>query len=632
MLQKINERIQGLVAWIIVLLVVITFAMFGIDYYMQSKRDGANVAQINGEAISKHEFDLQFRRLTQFKNATHWNAMRENQLKAQVLNDLILNSLSLQSAKLNGFAVNPNQANAAIVSIPQFQMDGHFNSMKYAQALNGAFFTPESFQREVQQGMLLNQQRFAFIGTAFALPNEIEQFVKLYMQTRDYSYTRIPALKFVDQAGVKQTEIESYYNKHQDVFLSPEMLSVKYVRLSLPELKEKIKINAKEITQYYNDHQTQFMLPAQWDLENIVIGFSDKATQEEQARALKFAEKLSARFNKNPKAFIEFVSKVKRGELKENSLTLSSAELPTIYAGQTNLDAELVDLNKPDMVSAPIRTSRGYELFRCRAYQPSRFKELKDVQKQIAEILANEKAQTLFNQMMDRLSELSFQHPDSLEKIAKKLKLVIHESPVFSKRGGNDAFTQNKSIIRSAFSTDVLKYGNNSEPIQLDHDNVVVLRLGQHVPATKQALVDVKLLIARKLAKKQAEAEARQMGEMLVAYRKFPDAQKKNVPVSNNLSWKKIQNAARDAADVPAGVNELAFSLPAIGTRSGRTLVGGDYVVVELNQINPGNMNLLDPEQISSITQQIESNFGMMDYDLYIHHLMSEAKIKKYKS
>lgn len=631
MLQKINERIQGLVAWIIILLVVITFAMFGIDYYMQSKRDGTNVAEVNQEVISKHQFDLQFRRLTQFKNATHWNAMRENQLKAQVLNDLILNSLSIQSAKLNGFTVTANQANAAIVSIPQFQMDGQFDSMKYAQALNGALFTPESFQREVQQGMLLNQQRFAFIGTAFALPNEIEQFVKLYMQTRDYSYTRIPALKFVDQAGVKQTEIESYYNKHQDIFLSPEMLSVKYVQLSLPELKEKIKLNSNEISQYYNDHQTQFMLPAQWDLENIVIGFSDKASQEEQARALKFAEKLSKRFHNNPKSFTEFAQKVKQGQLKENSLTLSTAELPTIYAGQTNLDADLVDLTKKDMVSQPIRTSRGYEIFRCRAYQASRFKELRDVEKQIAELLVNEKAQTLFNQMMDRLSELSFQHPDSLEKISKKLKLGIHESPIFSKRGGQDAFTQNKAIIRSAFSTDVLKYGNNSEPIQLDHDNVVVLRLGQHVPATKQALVDVKLLIAKKLAKKQAEAQARQMGEMLVAYRKFPDAQKDVLPAANNLSWKKIQHAARDAADVPAGVNELAFSLPAVGSRSGRTLVGGDYVVVELNQINPGKVSLLDPEQISSITQQIESNFGMMDYDLYIHHLLSQAKVTKHQ-
>lgn len=630
MLQKINEKIQGLVAWIIVSLVVFTFAMFGLDYYLQSKREGANVAEVNGAPISKQDFELQFRRLTQLQDPLHWSVTRENQLKAQVLNDLILNSLSVQSAKLNGFSVTPNQANAAIVSIPQFQMDGHFNSMKYAQALNGAFFTPQSFQREVQQGMLLNQQRFAFIGTAFALPNEIEQFVKLYMQTRDYDYTRIPALKFVDNANVNDSQVKSFYNKHQDVFLSPEMMSIKYIKLSLAEMKEQVQLSDNALLQYYKDHPTQFMLPAQWDLENILISLPENASKDEQSKVLKYAQDLENQFIKQPEMFDKMSAQIRKGELKASGLTVSSAVLPTILAGQTNLDADLVNLTKPGMISKPLRTARGYEIFKCRAYQSSRFRAFKTVEKDIASILRNEKAQTIFNQTMEKLSELSFEHPDSLDKIAKKLNLKVEKTPLFSRRGGQDLLTQNKAIIRAAFSADVLKYGNNSEPLQLDHDNVIVLRMNEHVPASKQALVDVKLLIAKKLAKKQAEAEARQLGEMLVAYRKFPaDKSQNHMMVAPHLAWNHISNAARDAADVPAGVNELAFSLPAVGNRSGRTLIGGDYVVVELKQIHPGDIRLLDPEQVASITQQIEANYGMIDYDLYIHHLMDNAKIQK---
>ena len=630
MLQKLNDKIQGLIAWVIILLVVLTFAMFGIEYYVQSKRDGLLVAEVNGQPIFKQDFDLQFRRLNQLNNPLQWSNMRENQLKAQVLNDLILNSLSMQSAKINGFEVTPAQANAAIFSIPQFQADGQFSSMKYAQALNGAFFTPESFQNEVEQGMVLNQQRFAFIGTAFALPHEIEQYVKLYMQKRDYAYTQIPALKFVDKVDVKEAEIQSFYNKHQDIFLSPEMLTVKYVQLSMPSIKEQIQLDEKEMRQYYNDHQTQFMLPAQWDLENIVIGFSEQATQEEQARALKFAQKLAGRFQENPVEFVRFATKVTKGEFNQDGFALSTTVLPTIFAGQTNLDTQLVNINKPGMVTEPVRTAKGYELFKCNAYQPSRFKAFEDVAGVIKEQLLSEKAQILFSKNMDKLSELSFQHPDSLDKIAKKLNLEIKESDLFSRRGGQDAFTQNKFILKAAFSPDVLKYHNNSEPVQLDHDNIVILRLNQHLPASKQALVDVKLLIAKKLAKKQADAEARRMGEMLLAYRNYPERHKQELTAAPNLSWKKIDNASRDAADVPAGVNELAFALPAIGSRSGRTLVGGNYVVVELKQVHPGDISLLDPEQIASITQQIEANYGMMDYDLYVHHIMDKAKVVRH--
>lgn len=630
MLQKLNEKIQGLVAWIIILLVVITFAIFGLDYYMQSRKGGLTIAEVNGEPINKHEFDLQFRRLTQLQDPAHWSAMRENQLKAQVLNDLILNSLSIQTAKLNGFSVSANQANATILGIPQFQTDGRFSSMKYAQALNGALFTPESFQREVEQGMLLNQQRFAFVGTAFALPHEIEQFVKLYMQTRDYDYTRIPALKLVDRAKVKESEVQSFYNKHQDVFLSPEKVSVDYIQLSLNDLKDKMTVSSKEKHDYYNDHQTQFMLPAQWDLEHIVIGIPEKASQDVQSKALAYAQKLSDKFHKAPETYNQYVAKVNAGEKTKQGFNVTVAQLPTIQAGQTNLDAELVNLTRPGMISSPIRTARGYEILRCRAYQPSKFRTYDSAEKDIQQLLIAQKAQNLFNKTVDKLSELSFEHPDSLDKIAKKLNLKVHESELFTRRGGNDTLTQNKAVIRAAFSSDVLKYSNNSEPLQLDHDNVVVLRLRQHIPASKQALVDVKLLIAKKLAKKKAEAEARQMGEMLVAYRKFPEKNKQHIDVAPQLAWEHVKNAARDAADVPAGVNELAFSLPAIGNRSGRTLIGGDYVVVELKQVHPGDISLLDPEQVASITQQIEANYGMMDYDLYVHQMMQKAKIKRH--
>ena len=36
MLQKLNERIQGVVAWLVIILIAITFTLFGVDYYLQS--------------------------------------------------------------------------------------------------------------------------------------------------------------------------------------------------------------------------------------------------------------------------------------------------------------------------------------------------------------------------------------------------------------------------------------------------------------------------------------------------------------------------------------------------------------------------------------------------------------------
>ena len=108
-------------------------------------------------------------------------AASDAQLKQQVLEQLIVNEISVEAAKEQGFQVTPAQANAAILSIPQFQEDGQFSPNRYQQAISGALFTPDSFNKQVQQGMLLNQQRFAIIGTSFTLPSEVDRFVKLYL-------------------------------------------------------------------------------------------------------------------------------------------------------------------------------------------------------------------------------------------------------------------------------------------------------------------------------------------------------------------------------------------------------------------------------------------------------------------
>ena len=258
MLQKLNERIQGVVAWVVIILIAITFTLFGLDYYMQSRHESSAQVEVNGQPITKQALELNYRRTRQLRDPSQMTAASENQLKQQILDEMIVNNVSMQSARASGFEVGVVQANSAILSIPQFQKDGHFSTDRYQQALNGALFTPESFQKEVRQGMLLNQQRFAFVGTSFALPSEIQQFVKLYMQTRDYDYLQIPAQRFIKQSNVSDQEVDAYYQQHQKEFLSPEKVSIDYIRLSMSDIKSKIKISEAQIKRYYEENQSNY--------------------------------------------------------------------------------------------------------------------------------------------------------------------------------------------------------------------------------------------------------------------------------------------------------------------------------------------------------------------------------------
>jgi len=626
MLQKLNERIQGVVAWVVIVLITITFALFGVEYYLQSRQDSNSAqAEVNGQPISKQAFEMNYRRSRQSHDQSKLTTAIDNQLKQQVLDNMIVNQISMESARFNGFEVDASQANAAIVNIPQFQEDGHFSADRYQQALNGALFTPQSFQKEVRQGMLLNQQRFAFIGTAFALPNEISRFVKLYMQTRNYDYLEIPTSLFSKTEHVTESEMAGYYKQHQKEFLTPEQVNVDYIQLSMADIKQTINITDEQLSHYYEENQSNFYTPAQWRVAHILLAVSADSSKEEQKRIQQAAEDTYTTVLKNPVLFEQEAKRVSSDKIS----AIHGGELPWIIAGQSEFDKTLLGLTKPGEISLPAKTKHGYEIFKLIEYKPSAIKTLASVKDQIKNQLLSDQAQSKYSQLLEQISDLSYQTPDSLITVAEALKLPIQQSVPFSRQGGPTHFTQNKAMINAAFSHDVLTLGNNSEPIQLNNDTVVVLRVNKHFPSIEKSLAEVKPVIEQKVILSKAKVAVQQLGEALL-HTENNASELERLTNENHLQWKSVSHVSRESDAITGAINQMAFNLPRMNAQEGKPLENGDYVIVRLKSINDGNVDALDKEQVASITQQIEASYGMMDYDLYVSDLMSHANIVKH--
>lgn len=618
MLQKLSDRIQGLVAWIIIGLVTITFTLFGLDYYLQSRHTADVKVKINGHVITKEEYDLNYRRLSQTQGQESLTPEQQKELKQQVLSEMMVNAVSVAAARSHGFEVDGRQATDAILQIPQFQEDGHFSASRYTQALNNAFFTPQTFQQEVRQGMLLNQQRFALIGTEFVLPNELSQFITLSMQTRDYQYTTIKAADFIHSEQVSLEEERQYYEAHKKQFMTKEQVSLDYIRLSLQALKDKIKISPEQIARYYEDNKNNYLMPAQWQLTYIRFPISEEqqndvdAVEQVKQAATKWYESVGEKAER-------FTALAKKAEKAKQAQT---GDLPMVIAGQSALDQYLINLTQPGQISEPIRTKQGYEVLQLKAYKPAAIQPLAEVKNLIAEQLQQEAAQQQYAALEDRLSELSYQSPDSLDTIATTLQLPLQHTGLFIQGHPNeDAITQYPAVMQAAFSNDVLTYGNNSEPIQLDADSLVVLRIKKHIPAALQDLEQVKAIIDAVLLKEKASLAAQKYGK------KLAELSAKQLP--ETLHWQYVTNASRDSEANDSQINELAFAMNEVGQYAGQELQNGDFVLVNLLKITDGKADMEDKEQIRNLTQQLESSYGLMDYDLYISHLMAQAKIVK---
>lgn len=509
MLQKLNERIQGVVAWLVVILIGITFTLFGVDYYLQSHQTTNSKVVVNDTPLSIQSFENNYRRARSMQDMEQMTAADEKKLQNQVLDQMITNEVQVQAALNNGFDVSSSQADAAILSIPQFQEDGHFSAQKYQQALNAALFTQSSFQNEVKQGMLLNQQRFAFMGSSFALPDEIDRFVSLYMQSRDYDYLTIPVERFEKDIHVSPEEIESYYKMHKKEFMSPEKVSLDYVTLSMHDIKSKIKTSDDDVKRYYEDNQNNYLTPASWQVAHILFAVPENASQADLEKIQKKANDAYQVLQKNPGQFEHLVSVMSDDKLS----VADKGVLPWITAGsQNNYNQILSNLTKPGQISPPERTKHGYEIFKLIAYKPVSTKPFSEVASSIKEQLIAEAAQTKYTQAMEQLSDLSYQSPDSLQPVADALNLKIEKTQPFSRSGGTDNITKNKQVINAAFSHDVLDLSNNSEPIQIDNDSLVVVRVNQHWDEMEQPLEAVhdqinKILVKKLLKPKQKRLE-----------------------------------------------------------------------------------------------------------------------------
>lgn len=616
MLQKLNERIQGVVTWVIVGLVTLTFTLVGLDYYFQSKRDSDIKAQVNGQRVTKQAFELNYRRISQMQDQNALTAETVRALKQQVLSEMVVNTVSVEAARAYGFEVNSNQATAAILHIPQFQEDGHFSTSRYTQALTNAFFTPQTFEQEVKQGMLLNQQRFALIGTSFVLPNELEQFVRLSTQTRDYGYALISSDNFIAKMQLSDKEVENYYQQHQETFYSQEKVSIDYIRLSLQDIKKSLHVDPKTVFRYYEDNKSNYLTPAQWQLAFIRFPLEDDAPEALQSQSKQRADNLYEKLLADPTRFDE-LAMASSEKSSEHGLA------PLVVAGQSELDQQLVNLTQQGQISAPIKTKLGYEIFKLISYAPATPQVFLKVKPLIEEQLTQEAAQKQYADAVEQLSDLSYQNPDSLDFVAETLHVPIAHSALFSRNGGKDELTKNKDVLQAVFGQEVLVFGNNSDPIQLDADDIVVLRVKQHIPAALQPLSKVRTPIAKALIKQKAVLEAERFGHDVVS-RALPEA------TIASLNWHVVDNVGRDSDAVESRINDLAFAMSHTKEYAGVTLDNGDFAVVRLSHVHNGKLNSLDKEQIDNVSQQIEASYGLLDYDLYINRLMNQAKIIKY--
>ena len=202
MLLAIRERVMGIVGWIILGILCIAFAFFGLNSYLDSDK-AIYAASVNGVEISSRQENQAYQRLRkrmeEMMGSSFDPAMiDESQLRKTALRQIINEELLFQEAADGGFASSDQQLAAQINSINYFKTDGKFSKQRYERALANQGMSPAEFEGQLRRGIMSDQLRSGIVKTAAPTPGELELAYRLQGQQRRFSYLILPVSAFRD--------------------------------------------------------------------------------------------------------------------------------------------------------------------------------------------------------------------------------------------------------------------------------------------------------------------------------------------------------------------------------------------------------------------------------------------------
>ena len=635
MMQFIRDHAQGLIVWTILGLIIITFALWGIGNYFQGGSK-VNVASVNGNDISENEFLNALRqqqdRLRQALGKNYDPSMFNGAtMKRRVLDSLINSRVQGEVLKDAGFAAGKHLVNQEILSIKAFQANGKYSEARVKRYLRSQGMSPDQFRANIAHDIMVQQFEGGIESTAFVTPHEAESLMKLLLQRRDVGLLSVSAKHYESGVKVDDKAIADYYEAHKQQYMTPEEVSVNYIELSQDEVAKTIPVKDDEMRQYYKDHRDSFVKqPAQRRLRHILIKV-DK--DSEAAAAKKRAETLYHKLE----AGASF-AKLAREDSQDPQSAKQGGDLGYITKGELGgvIDKTVFAL-KQGQISQPVRTKFGYQIFQVEDVKPEQVESFAEAKPEIKHKLQMQQAENEFYRQADQLTNLTYEHPGSLDSAAQALGLKVQHTGLFSRQGTKQGIASNHKFAEAAFGDQVLNTDQNSDPVDLGDNRYAVLHLAEHKPAKQKPLKAVREEIAQTLRTKRARQQAEAAAQAAAKRLEGGEEPAKVAAAVAGASWRRVGSIQRRAgssqsdAKVPAQARSTAFRLPRPqpGKPSAKAVMlsDGDAAAVVVFGISQDKQGA-SQAQLKGLRQNLAQQIGSNDYEQLIRFERSQAEVK----
>ena len=542
MLGAIRNKSKGWVAYLIVGLITVPFALFGIQDYA-ARSANTSIAKVDGEDIDINiyyqELNSQQRNLQQQLGAAYTQEI-DNTLKQTLLDSLINEKLIENYANSLDIVTLDDEVKSVIEMNQAFLVDGEFSQDRYIQLLRLNSYTPAGY--EIAQSKSLNREQVKrnLSGSAFMSSTQTEQLNDLASQQREVSYLALNTENYIDQVSVSESQISDYFNDNRSSFIEGRKVKVDFVELTLDAMEEPESPTSDELKSLYDDNAELFTNPERRRAQHILV------ESEELANELLGQIREGADFAELAKANSEDTSSNEEGgDLGFFERELMGAEF----------DEAAFAMNIGD-VSEVVPTDYGYfHIIKLTGIESETMQSFDEVEDQLVSLYIKQaKEKSLFGSL-EEFMNLSYE--ESLDMVADQFGLELQTSEYFSER--SDQY--DPKFVASAFSSAVIDEGENSEVMEMSPEKFVVLTLSDLQSERERELSEVEGQIEAALKTDAAKEVVDNLAENIASALSSGDEQTANQIISeNNLEWVNEGWISR-ANELPYDVTSLSFTL-----------------------------------------------------------------------
>ncbi len=498
-------------SWIIKFLlaaIIVVFIPWGVQQYTSGR--SSRVAEVNGSIITLDDYRSTYTNLVEqvrqsFGNNVNDELIQTLGLPKRALDQLIDRALMLQAAEKLSIQVSDDELAQSIGSIGAFQTAGVFDNQRYLNMLSRTQLTPEAFEVQQREAMVINKLQGFISGNIKVSDTEAQQWYKWNNTEVDLDYVLIEPQQI---KNIKPTaeEIQSHFEANKEKYKTDPELKIRYLYLNPQNYLDKLKILEEDIADYYESNLDKFRTPQTVQARHILMRVDQNATPEQVKDARQRIED-ALKLARDGQDFAELAAEYSEGPTKSKGGDLGTFRRQDMVKPFSDKAFSM----QAGEISEPVRTDFGWHIIKVEKVNPATVQSLDEARTEIEDKLKADRSRNLAYDEAEAVFDATFEGQQFID-IAKERGLKMINTDFFTQKKG-PAGTQNaRQLAEAAFKLPL----NEVSEIQDLGNGYYLIEALEKRPAQIPELKDVEAEVKKDLIKEKKDAEALRQAQSIL--------------------------------------------------------------------------------------------------------------------